>query len=63
MSGIGEASLPIEIVAGGSFTALLVYFPAFIGFSVGRWIVRRDQRKNEPDDDWSVHEDRTPAHA
>ena len=63
MSGIGEASLPIEIIAGGSFTALLVYAPAFVGFSFGRWVVRRDQRKSEAEEDWSVHEDRTPQNA
>lgn len=64
MSGIGQASLPIEIIAGGSFTALLVYAPAFVGFSFGRagsW--RRDQRKNEPEEDWSSHEERAAAHA
>ncbi|HMS77607.1 MAG: B-4DMT family transporter [Gordonia sp.] len=63
MSGIGQASLPIEIIAGGSFTALLVYAPAFVGFSFGRWVVRRDQRKNEPEEDWSSHEERAAAHA
>ncbi|MFT4042496.1 MAG: B-4DMT family transporter [Gordonia sp. (in: high G+C Gram-positive bacteria)] len=44
-AGIGQSGLFVEIIAGGSFTALLVFFPAFIGFSVGRWLVRRDQKK------------------
>lgn len=57
-AGIGQASLPIEIFAGGSFTALLIFFPAFIGAAIGRWLTRRDQRKAQKDDDWSVHEER-----
>jgi len=55
-AGIGEASLFIEIFAGGSFTALLILVPAFVGAAFGRWVVRRDQ--NTSDDDWSVHPDR-----
>lgn len=62
-AGIGEASLFIEVIAGGSFTALLVFVPAFMGAAVGRWLVRRDQRKAAADDDWSVHPDRDPEHA
>ncbi|MEE3850456.1 B-4DMT family transporter [Gordonia sp. LSe1-13] len=61
-AGIGEASLFIELIAGGSFTALLVFVPAFMGAAVGRWITRRDQRKNDADDDWSVHPDREAEH-
>ncbi|MEE4022948.1 B-4DMT family transporter [Gordonia sp. PKS22-38] len=61
-AGIGEASLFIELIAGGSFTALLVFVPAFMGAAVGRWITRRDQRKNDADDDWSVHPDRDAEH-
>ncbi|AZG44270.1 B-4DMT family transporter [Gordonia insulae] len=63
-AGIGEANLFVEIVAGGSFTALLVFAPAFVGAAIGRFLVRRDQRKGESnDDDWSVHPDRDPEHA
>ena len=56
LDGIGQASFWIEMIAGTSFITLLVYVPSFFGVSVGRWIVRRDQRKNEPEEDWSVHE-------
>ncbi len=56
-AGIGEAGLVVEIFAGGSFTALLVLTPAFVGAAVGRWLVRRDQNKNGGDD-WSVHPER-----
>lgn len=62
-AGIGEGSLFVELIAGGSFTALLVFVPAFTGAAVGRFIVRRDQRKNAAEDDWSVHTDRDPEHA
>ncbi|MCH5643536.1 MULTISPECIES: B-4DMT family transporter [unclassified Gordonia (in: high G+C Gram-positive bacteria)] len=55
-AGIGQSSFFVELIAGGSFTALLVFVPAFVGAAVGRWIIRRDQNKNR-DDDWSVRED------
>ncbi len=58
LDGIGEASFWIELTAGLSFITLLVYVPAFFGVSVGRAIIRRDQRKDE-DDDWSHHELKT----
>ncbi|NDK90990.1 hypothetical protein GYA93_15565 [Gordonia desulfuricans] len=59
-AGIGQANFAVELFAGGSFTALLIFVPAFVGAAVGRFLVRRDQRKNEPDtSDWSVHEART----
>lgn len=58
-AGIGQASLFIEIFAGGSFTALAIFFPAFIGAAIGRFMIRREQRKANPvEDDWSVHPDR-----
>lgn len=59
-AGIGQSSLFVEVIAGGSFTALLVFFPAFVGAGLGRWLVRRQQRKGaaDADDDWSVHPDR-----
>lgn len=47
-SGIGEASFWIEMTAGAFFTALLIFIPAFAGASVGRMLVRRQQRKNAP---------------
>ncbi|WHU49622.1 B-4DMT family transporter [Gordonia sp. L191] len=60
-AGIGQASLWVELIAGGSFTALLIFVPAFVGAAVGRWLMRRDQRKNSHDDDWSVHPDAQPT--
>ncbi|WP_298441658.1 B-4DMT family transporter [Gordonia sp. (in: high G+C Gram-positive bacteria)] len=55
LDGIGQASFWIEMIAGTSFITLLVYVPAFFGVSVGRFLVRREQRKGE-DTDWSHHE-------
>lgn len=57
-AGIGQANLFTELIAGGSFTALLIFFPAFLGAAVGRWLVRRQNRSDDSDDDWSVHPDR-----
>ncbi len=45
MSGIGQNSLPIEIFAGGSFTTLLVFVPALVGAALGRFLTRRQHRK------------------
>ena len=59
LNGLGQAEFWIEMTAGVSFITLIVYAPAFFGVSVGRFLVRRDQRKNE-DTDWShktVHPD------
>lgn len=50
-AGIGEASFWIEMTAGAFFTALLIFIPAFAGASVGRMLVRRQQRKNAPASD------------
>ena len=47
LNGIGQASFPIEMLAGGSFICLMVYVPGFLGVTAGRFIVRRDQRKAE----------------
>lgn len=58
LDGIGQAPFWIELTAGVSFITLLVYVPAFLGVSVGRALIRREQRKNE-DDDWSHHELKT----
>lgn len=44
-AGIGQAGIVVEIFAGGSFTALLVFFSAFVGAAAGRWIIRREQNK------------------
>ena len=49
LDGIGQASLPIELIAGTSFVALLVFVPAFFGASLGRFLIRREQRKSEKD--------------
>ena len=45
--GGGLIKFFIEIIAGGSFIALLIFFPAFFGASIGRWLTRRDQRKEQ----------------
>ncbi|WP_290705469.1 MULTISPECIES: B-4DMT family transporter [Gordonia] len=37
--------LMVAITAGISFLTLLVYVPAFIGVSIGRWLIRREERK------------------
>lgn len=58
LAGIGQAGLFVELIAGASFTALLVFVPAFVGAAIGRWLVRREQNKGAAEDDWSVHEDR-----
>lgn len=39
------AGLLVSLTAGISFLTLLVYVPAFAGVALGRWIVRRDERK------------------
>lgn len=53
-AGIGEAGFFIELFAGGSFTALVIFGPAFLGAAVGRWLIRRDQRKAERSrDEWT----------
>lgn len=53
-AGIGEAGFFVELFAGGSFTALVIFGPAFLGAAVGRFLVRRDQRKSDPSsDDWT----------
>ncbi|GAC53265.1 hypothetical protein GOAMI_17_00930 [Gordonia amicalis NBRC 100051 = JCM 11271] len=57
LAGIGQAGLFVELIAGASFTALLVFVPAFVGAAIGRWLIRREQN-NGAEDDWSVHEDR-----
>ncbi|GAB18232.1 hypothetical protein GOEFS_050_00100 [Gordonia effusa NBRC 100432] len=44
-SGIGESSFWIEMTAGAFFTALIIFVPAFVGASLGRMLVRRQQRK------------------
>ena len=47
LNGIGQASFFIELFAGTSFITLLVFVPAFFGASMGRMIIRREQRKAE----------------
>ncbi|MDL9937310.1 B-4DMT family transporter [Gordonia sp. ABSL1-1] len=55
-AGIGQASFFVELFAGGSFTALLIFAPAFVGAAIGRFLIRRDQNKGA-EDDWSEHDD------
>ncbi|GAC57338.1 hypothetical protein GOHSU_18_00930 [Gordonia hirsuta DSM 44140 = NBRC 16056] len=61
INGLGQADFWVEMTAGLSFITLLVYVPAFFGVSVGRYLVRRDQRKGE-DTDWS-HREQSDADA
>jgi len=48
-SGMGQNSFLIELFAGGSFTALLVFLPAMVGASVGRFLARRQRRREQGD--------------
>lgn len=55
LAGMGQNSLAIEIFAGGAFTTLLIFVPALVGAALGRYLTRRQHRKNEanrerPDD-------------
>lgn len=43
--GMRPAGLFVVLTAGISFLTLLVYVPAFAGVAIGRWLVRRDERK------------------
>lgn len=47
LNGIGQSAFWIDMTAGVSFITLVVYVPAFFGVSLGRFFVRRDQRKAE----------------
>ncbi|MFT3715277.1 MAG: B-4DMT family transporter [Gordonia sp. (in: high G+C Gram-positive bacteria)] len=47
LKGMGQSSFFIDMTAGTSFITLLIYVPAFIGVSVGRYLIRRDLRKKE----------------
>ncbi|MCP2159167.1 hypothetical protein LX12_000331 [Williamsia serinedens] len=49
-AGMGKNSFVIELFAGGSFTALLVFIPAMVGASVGRFFVRRQRRREQADE-------------
>ncbi|WP_188585640.1 B-4DMT family transporter [Gordonia jinhuaensis] len=44
LPGMGEGNLAVDIVAGGSFVALLILLPAMVGAAIGRWLVRRQYR-------------------
>lgn len=61
-AGIGQASLLVELFAGGSFTALVIFVPAFVGAAVGRWLTRREQRRSAGDDDFSAHPENDDQH-
>ncbi|MFT4201522.1 B-4DMT family transporter [Gordonia sp. (in: high G+C Gram-positive bacteria)] len=45
VAGMGPRPIFVSLTAGISFLTLLVYIPAFVGVSVGRWLVRREQSK------------------
>ncbi|MEH3155355.1 MAG: B-4DMT family transporter [Gordonia paraffinivorans] len=49
-AGMGRNSFFIELFAGGSFTALLVFLPAMVGASVGRFLARRQRRRDQRDE-------------
>lgn len=59
MSGIGQNSLAIEIFAGGSFTTLLIFVPALAGAALGRFLTRRQHRKNQAKRDAAANDDFT----
>ncbi|MBT0568005.1 B-4DMT family transporter [Williamsia sp. CHRR-6] len=44
LAGMGQNSFFIELIAGASFTALLVFVPAFTGAGLGRYLARREAR-------------------
>lgn len=46
-AGMGENSIAIEVFAGGSFTALLVFIPAVAGAGVGRFLAHRQTRRSD----------------
>ncbi|GAB11066.1 hypothetical protein GOARA_064_00680 [Gordonia araii NBRC 100433] len=43
--GMGVSSIFIALTAGISSLTLFVYVPAFAGVAIGRWLVRREDRK------------------
>ena len=47
LKGMGQPSWFIDLTAGVSFVTLMVLVPAFVGFSIGRYLVRREQNKQE----------------
>ncbi|SIR87575.1 B-4DMT family transporter [Williamsia sterculiae] len=55
LAGMGDNGFFIELIAGGSFTALLVFIPAMAGVAVGRFLIRsqrrRAQKRADRDDD------------
>lgn len=57
MAGIGQNSLPIEIFAGGSFTTLLIFVPALVGAALGRFLTRRQHRKDRAARDEAAEDD------
>ncbi|WP_188492503.1 B-4DMT family transporter [Williamsia phyllosphaerae] len=44
--GMGQNSFFVELFAGGSFTALLIFVPALAGVGVGRFLAHRQSRKD-----------------
>ncbi|MGZ8179752.1 B-4DMT family transporter [Williamsia sp. SKLECPSW1] len=48
-NGMGENGFFIELFAGGSFTALLIFLPAMVGAGVGRYLARRQRRRAQGD--------------
>ncbi|MFF0279082.1 B-4DMT family transporter [Rhodococcus aetherivorans] len=45
---VGVKSLFFELTSGAAFTVLLVYVPATAAVMLGRFLVRREQRKSAP---------------
>ncbi len=46
LSGMGQNSFFVELFAGGSFTALLVFVPALVGAALGRFLAHRQSRED-----------------
>ncbi|MFT3900010.1 MAG: B-4DMT family transporter [Gordonia sp. (in: high G+C Gram-positive bacteria)] len=53
---MGPRPLFVALTAGISFLTLLVYVPAFVGVSVGRWLIRREDKRA---DSWADDEAET----
>lgn len=63
VSGVAVStnSLFFEVTSGAAFTILLVFVPATIAVAVGKFLARRDDRKDENPRPGKVSKDREPA--
>ena len=44
---LGDNGLLFELTAGAAFIVLMIFIPAMIGVGIGRFLVSREQRKDE----------------